>query len=1365
MPSNNNKDDLIGVTIRDRYRIISKLGAGGMGTAYRAWDEQVGVPVVIKIPKKLFLEDPKFAERFFREIRLLQGLNHPHIVPIEGVGAHEGGLPFVVLRFLPGGSLSNRRLRDEHGKPRPGPPGMVHLWLPAVAEALDFVHSQGVVHRDVKPANIFFDAFWGAFLGDFGIAKIVEESETFDREHTLTATHMGIGTPEYMAPEQFAPKAVIQGRADQYALAVIAYEMLAGSRPFTGATAHLIVEVTTQQVPPLQAARRDLPASLVNAVHRGLAKRPDERFTTCRDFATAVLQDVPLLTDEPDVARLLCPKCSNILKLPLEAAGKRGKCPRCQTTMEVAHDLGALWLLDEARRQRKLAVSTDTSETEPLAGVIWAIDQTEEEALEAFKPVSSTTPIERAARRQKQKVPPVAIWGGLAVVLLAAVVNWNLLLGSNPKKTPLTYEEKLTKANAVLESDPLDHAANELLGRHWCFKEQDWSKGLPYLSKSNTIFASAATKELDANKVDPTNPGELIRTARFWWAIVSNPTLNTAESTKAIKKHAAAIYIAAVDGVRVGKDVADVNGWLDHDSEFRTLVANRRPPKERLKSAEEVLAQSLVVNSIGMRLTLVPAGAFIMGSDTGQADERPAHNVRITRPFYLSSTEVTNAQWKAVMGSLPSKWKDDARPVEQVSWDDAVAFCNTLSARLDEKVAGREYRLPTEAEWEFACRAGSSTRYSFGDSAAALDEYAWFKANSNGQTQPVGQKKPNAWGLYDMHGNVWEWCSDAYAPYPSGTIEDPIGPGSKGLYRGGCWKYPPSHCRSVLRVSFPRSSRFDDAGFRVVMTAREPKADAEAESILGNQANVFLADLTVTAKKAHFFHNKIPWEPVGGIRYPNTIHIHPELGSGQSQLVFAIDGKYDEIVGAIGVLDLAKRIASPQVFRVIGDGRELWRSVPLKQTGRGEDFRVNISGVKTLELRADSTGPRFDAHCVWIEPQLVRRQSGGELNPGPAAPDPGTLSQHRASVGQTLSFKVVGSATSGPVWGSNPYTADSRLSRAAVHAGVLRPGESGVIRVTVLPGQQAYEGSTQNGVTSSRYGPWSLSYRIEKKPSGGLSEERAAPPATEGTGDRPPPSEPSGGKAPAAEPAVILALPPLKNAIGVTLKLIPAGSFQMGADDGAPNETPNHEVRITKPFYLGVTEVTNAQWKAVMGGEPPSRWKDDNRPVEQVSWDDVVKFCDKLSALPAEKAAGRVYRLPTEAEWEYACRAGTTTAYSYGDNPNKLNAFGWFRATSSRETHAVASKKPNPWGLYDMHGNAWEWCSDGYSNYEKVPVMDPLVPARPECVVRGGGFWELRGGCRSTVRLSRPQTSRQDNLGFRLALSASGASPPEAGGK
>jgi serine/threonine protein kinase len=346
-------DRWIGLTVADRYRIISHLGSGGMAGTYRAWDATAGVPVVIKIPRFGLLEDPRFAARFRREIHLLRELSHPHIVPIHGAGEHEGW-PYVVMRFLPGGTLADRRLRDQDRRPLPNPPGMLHLWLPAVAEALDHAHAKGVVHRDVKPANIFFDADWNPCLGDFGIAKKVAETSPLDEDPDLTKTQMGIGTLDYMAPEQFSGGRSIDGRADQYALAVVVYEIVAGIRPFHGAgeMAALIAAVLTQPAPSLAEACPRVPPTLFTAVHRGLAKKPEDRFPSCRAFATAALAGVPRLEGEPEVARLLCPQCGWMLVLPRTAGGRTGNCPKCRGAMAVAFDMSALWLLEEAGSAR-----------------------------------------------------------------------------------------------------------------------------------------------------------------------------------------------------------------------------------------------------------------------------------------------------------------------------------------------------------------------------------------------------------------------------------------------------------------------------------------------------------------------------------------------------------------------------------------------------------------------------------------------------------------------------------------------------------------------------------------------------------------------------------------------------------------------------------------------------------------------------------------------------------------------------------------------------------------------------------------------------------------------------------------------------
>jgi len=164
------------------------------------------------------------------------------------------------------------------------------------------------------------------------------------------------------------------------------------------------------------------------------------------------------------------------------------------------------------------------------------------------------------------------------------------------------------------------------------------------------------------------------------------------------------------------------------------------------------------------------------------------------------------------------------------------------------------------------------------------------------------------------------------------------------------------------------------------------------------------------------------------------------------------------------------------------------------------------------------------------------------------------------------------------------------------------------------------------------------------------------------------------------------------NSIAMQLVLIPHGGFMMGApptDDGWVGDDRQHPVRITKPFYLAVHEVTQEQYERVMG-KTPSRFRGGQYPVEKVSWDDSVEFCRRLSELPEELVAGHVYRLPSEAEWEYACRAGTTTAYSFGDDASQLGKYAWFDGNSGKRTHAVGQKQPNTWGLYDMHGNVWK---------------------------------------------------------------------------
>jgi formylglycine-generating enzyme required for sulfatase activity len=516
-------------------------------------------------------------------------------------------------------------------------------------------------------------------------------------------------------------------------------------------------------------------------------------------------------------------------------------------------------------------------------------------------------------------------------------------------------------------------------------------------------------------------------------------------------------------------------------------------------------------NSIGIELKLVPAGSYTMGQAGSGGDDTP-HRVTLTRPFYLGVYEVTNAEWKRVMGSVESRWKADSHPVEQVNWEDAVEFCRKLSALPEERTAERVYRLPTEAEWEYACRAGTTTQFSFGDNESVLGDYGWFDGNAGGQTHPVGEKKPNGFGLYDMHGNVLEWVSDWYGSYPNGDSTDPQGPsgGSEGVCRGGSWDYAAWRCRSAFRPKSNPSRRNDHLGFRIA------------------------------------------WSPSG-----------------------------------------------------------------------------------------------------------------------PVSTD--------AAVG---------------------------LQAAA-------------------------------------------------KPS---ASDAAAPPRPRPAGAR------------------------VVNSIGISLAVIAPGEFMMGTDpEDAVRRSPDdnalraaiandafeerqHRVRITRPFLLGIHEVTQRQYRVVMG-ENPSRFVGDDLPVEHLTWKKAHDFCMKLTDLPEERAAGRRYRLPTEAEWEYACRAGTTTRFHVGENLTSKDAkFHTSYVSAPQPTAVVGSYPPNAWGLHDMHGNVWEWTADWFdAKYfysgivgggKDAGIADPKGPAAgTHHVLRGGSSSVRADECHSAIR---GEAAENDGPGGRMRFAFHG---------
>jgi formylglycine-generating enzyme required for sulfatase activity len=574
----------------------------------------------------------------------------------------------------------------------------------------------------------------------------------------------------------------------------------------------------------------------------------------------------------------------------------------------------------------------------------------------------------------------------------------------------------------------------------------------------------------------------------------------------------------------------------------------------------EVLGQD--GQAVCQRLRWIPSGEFMMGSpikEANRSSDEVLHSVTLSRGYWMFDTPVTQELWRAVVGTEPSHFQGARLPVEQVSWQDAQDFIG----RLNECLGGEFMTLPTESQWEYACRAGTKTPYSFGSvcdgtQANCNGNYPYGtkkKGPSLAKTSPVGSYAANAWGLFDMHGNVWEWCHDWYGPYTTTNAVDRHGP-SEGPYRvlrGGSWSSDAHYARSACRLDRGPGDRSYVIGFRCaqVQGAAEPtRAD-------------------------------------GGRRR----RLHPTSGGAGARVLI-------------------------QPHQTI--------TTPLPE---GTALRVE-SDVDVLELTR-ITKPEWasamgrDRYGLWAE-----------------------------------------------------FT---------VEIPAIRKSKKGSKRV----------------------------------------KSSASPPVPE------------------------------VDFVTQRMRWIPPGRFLMGStesdDQVIGSEKPVHDVTLNYGYWLFDTPVTQSLWHVIMP-ENPSHFKGSKRPVESVSWDDCQQFLNAINKHFAAKQIDLELVLPTEAEWEYACRAGTTTRYSFGDSISLHQANYLDSSSAESETSEVKKFASNPWGLYDMHGNVWEWCQDCYGEYTNDAIRNPLGPSQGRYrVLRGGSWLSSAGYARSACRYIIGPGDRYFYFGFRCA--------------
>jgi formylglycine-generating enzyme required for sulfatase activity/serine/threonine protein kinase len=813
-----------------RYRILKRLGQGGMGSVYLAEDTQLGRRVALKVAHAATEQGSEARKRLLAEARAAATLDHPYLCPVHDVGEIDGRL-YLTMAYIDGQSLA------ELSEGNALPPRQVAALVGKLALALQEAHAKGVIHRDLKPSNIMIKATRSRrepVIVDFGLAR----RESVD-EARLTRSGQIMGTPDYMAPEQIRGNPQEIGPAcDIYALGVILYELLTGRLPFTGTGLAVIGQILTQEPLPPATFRPDLDPRLEAICLTAMARTVSDRFASMAALAASLTEYLrtpapspapasPSSASPPPAAAAVPPTGSNILVAQLLDRVVTPPTPAPGPPVPGGDAVEEAPAVAPGQRPRWTARSKRI-------------------ALSLFGGLIALGIIITIGTRNGAKAGFVALFNGKDLTGWkthpSQPGNWRvengILIGSGSSLSHLyTERDDLGDFHLRVKARINNHGSGGV-----CFRTQyeDPSKTQGFPHGFGAQISSARSPHTGSLWMIP---------GGFFRGGISDPTVPAGQwftlEVIATGDH----IVVMVDG-KITSEVDDDQRLFSRGHialeqadpeakvEFSAIEIKELNGSSQSTTADPA-GSKVITNSIGMKLALIPAGDFWMGSpysDTDAVDnEYPRHRVRITRPFYLGVYEVTRGQYGAVMGELSTYSEGSVDlPMTNVSWNDALAFCNKLSEReglrpyyrsgAGSQLLGDDgYRLPTEAEWEYACRAGSATKFSFGDVSTSLGEYAWYAGTSGRETHPVGQKRPNAFGLYDMHGNVWEWCWDGYEEkyYANSPGADPSGPSfaADRVNRGGGWRSDPKSCRSAVRDGNPPGHRNFNLGFRVARVA------------------------------------------------------------------------------------------------------------------------------------------------------------------------------------------------------------------------------------------------------------------------------------------------------------------------------------------------------------------------------------------------------------------------------------------------------------------------------------------------------------------------------------------------------------------
>jgi formylglycine-generating enzyme required for sulfatase activity/serine/threonine protein kinase len=784
--------DLVKQALGDRYEIQEEIGRGGMATVYRAVQKSLDRTVALKVVHQNLLHDSEFVARFHREAKLCASLNHPNIVHVYDEG-EVSGVHFMAMEYLEGQDL--RHLIRSRGKLTPE---QTLQYLLPVAEALDYAHGRGLIHRDIKSANIFIcnnpaterSRSARIVLMDFGIAHAAAGTQ-------LTKAGTVIGTPEYMSPEQADGRAV-DHRTDLYSLGVVMYECLTGRVPFTSDNAvSTIYKVLNEQ--PDEAAFGNITYRVKVLAMSLLSKNPANRPASGAKTAEAI--------------RLLQQGKEWQPPAPVQAAPKPTAAPK-----PAAAPGETIKLSGTPPPRPKPKAPPQKKNVSPQVWAMGAIGV----ILIATLLAVLLQPPQRPGQPETAKIETPAPQAAQPLIDTKDENAWQQADGSGT----------LAAYNKYLELFPKGHYAVEAAGKVEQLKAEEESRRKAAEAEKkrqaerDRLAAEKRDEEawkLAQNTNTPSGYAGYLKNPKGKYRTQAKAKKDELEAKEKQEREAREKDLAAWQAAQSANTIAAYDQYLRHypDGEY---AGQARTNKAALEEAARL------ADPFHDQMVFVKGGTFTMGCTAEQSncasDEKPAHQVTVS-DYFIGKYEVTQKQWREVMGTTVSQQRDKANtswplqgegdnyPMYYVSWDEVQEFIKKLNQKT-----GKKYRLPTEAEWEYAARggsAGSPTRYSGSNN---IDEVAWYTSNSGSKTNPVGRKKPNELGIYDMSGNVWEWCEDDWHDNYNGAptdgrawIDSPRS--NRRLLRGGSWYLLARHCRVSGRYRGSPDDRYSVFGFRL----------------------------------------------------------------------------------------------------------------------------------------------------------------------------------------------------------------------------------------------------------------------------------------------------------------------------------------------------------------------------------------------------------------------------------------------------------------------------------------------------------------------------------------------------------------------